>query len=194
VTVRKPTLHHVTIKTSRLAEMVAWYRTVVGAEVQVQNEHAAWMTNDDANHRVAFLAVPGLADDPHKSQHNGMHNRAFEYGSFADLVSSYERLKEHNILSAFSVDRGLTTSMYYRDPEGNYVELQCDNFGDGKKSGHWMRTARDFAANPTGTFFDPEKVLQAFRSGQPFETLQAAMWAGKFAPDTIPNVGLPQSG
>ena len=29
----KPTLHHVTIKTSRLDEMIKWYEFVLGAEV-----------------------------------------------------------------------------------------------------------------------------------------------------------------
>jgi catechol 2,3-dioxygenase len=30
----KPKLHHVTIKTSRLDEMIAWYGQVIGAQVQ----------------------------------------------------------------------------------------------------------------------------------------------------------------
>src|SRR5271169_4503399 len=72
----KPKLHHVTIKTSRLDEMIAWYALVVGAE-----QGAAWMTNDAANHRIAFLAVPGLIDDAQKANHNGMHHCAFEYDS-----------------------------------------------------------------------------------------------------------------
>jgi hypothetical protein len=149
------------------------------------------MTNDGANHRVAFLAVPGLGDDPQKIRHNGMHHSAFEYASFSDLMSTYERLKNENVLPAFSLDHGLTTSLYYRDPEGNFVELQCDNFGDWQRSSHWMRTSPDFAANPIGTFFDPDKVLNAFKSGQPFATLQPAMRAGEFAPERTPNIGLP---
>ena len=60
----KPKLHHVTIKTSRLDEMVAWYKAVVGAEVNFQDANNAWMSNDAANHRIAFLSVPALSDDP----------------------------------------------------------------------------------------------------------------------------------
>ncbi len=56
----KPAFHHVTIKTSRLQEMVDWYVTVVGAKVNFQDAHNAWTTNDEANHRIAFLSVPGL--------------------------------------------------------------------------------------------------------------------------------------
>ena len=59
----KPKLHHVTIKTSRLDEMITWYGVVIGAKVQFRDQTAAWTTNDEANHRIAFLAPPGLSDD-----------------------------------------------------------------------------------------------------------------------------------
>ncbi len=45
----RPSLHHVTMKTSRLDEMIKWYALVVGTQVLFRNETAAWTTNDDAN-------------------------------------------------------------------------------------------------------------------------------------------------
>src|SRR5713101_7206321 len=149
----KPTLHHVTIKTSRLDDMITWYALVVGAKVQFRYRAGAWMTNDDANHRIAFLTVPGLADDAEKNRHNGMHHCAFEYGSFADLMTSFDRLRKAGVEPAFCVDHGLTISIYYEDPEGNYVELQSDNFSDWKLSTEYMRTSREFSENPIGVFF-----------------------------------------
>jgi len=76
----KPTLHHVMMKTSHLDGMIAWYAPVIGAQVQLRDQAAAWMTNDEANHRIGFLAVPGLGNDAEKVRHNGMHHCAFEYG------------------------------------------------------------------------------------------------------------------
>lgn len=187
----RPVFHHVTIKTSRLSEMVAWYAAVVGAKVNFQDANNAWMTNDEANHRVAFLSVPGLEADPDKVKHTGMHHSAFEYASFADLMSSYERMKAEGIVPAFALDHGLTTSLYYKDPEGNYVELQCDNFSDWARSSEFMRTSADFKANPIGTFFDPERVSQAHAAGRTFKSLQPAVRAGEFVPDQVPNIGLP---
>ena len=191
MSVIRPAFHHVTIKTSRLQEMVDWYKILVGVEVNFQDANNAWTTNDEANHRIAFLSAPGLQDDPDKTRHNGMHHSAFEYASFDDLMSSYERLKGEGILPAFSLDHGLTISLYYRDPEGNYVELQSDNFSDWKRSTEFMRTSKDFQSNPIGTFFDPEKVCQAHKMGESFVALQPAIRAGKFTPDTIPPMGLP---
>lgn len=187
----RPVLHHVTIKTSRIPEMVAWYATVVGVKVNFQDANNAWTTNDEANHRVAFLSVPGLEADPDKVKHTGMHHSAFEYASFADLMSSYGRMKKEGIVPAFSLDHGLTTSLYYKDPDGNYVELQCDNFGNWAQSSEFMRTSKDFQSNPIGTFFDPERVSQAHAAGRPFEDLQPAVRAGEFVPDRVPSMGLP---
>lgn len=187
----KPKLHHVTIKTSRLQEMVDWYSAVVGLQVNFQDANNAWMSNDDANHRVAFLSVPGLSEDPRKISHTGMHHSAFEYDSFDDLIASYERMKDAGILPAFALDHGLTISIYYQDPEGNHVELQSDNFGDWAKSTEFMRTSTDFQSNPIGTFFDVEKVSRAHAAGRDFKTLQPAIRAGEFLPDSIPSMGLP---
>jgi catechol 2,3-dioxygenase len=187
----KPKLHHVTIKTSRLDEMIAWYALVVGAEVQFRDQGAAWMTNDAANHRIAFLAVPGLSDDAQKTNHNGMHHCAFEYDSFAELMASFDRLRKAGLEPAFCLDHGLTISLYYKDPEGNFVELQSDNFSDWRLSGEFIRTSTDFAANPIGTFFDPARVYEQFQAGAEFETLQRSIRAGAYVPDTIPGLGLP---
>jgi catechol 2,3-dioxygenase len=187
----KPAFHHVTFKTSRLAEMVAWYGTVVGARPTFQDANNAWTTNDEANHRVAFLSAPGLGDDPDKRRHNGIHHSAFEYESFADLMSSYARLRDEGIAPAFSLDHGMTISIYYKDPEGNFVELQCDSYGYWRQSSEWMRSSPDFASNPIGTFFDPERVYQDHTRGTSFDELHVRMRRGDYQPAETPDLGLP---
>jgi len=187
----RPSLHHVNIKTSRLDEMIKWYGLVVGTQEQFRFETGAWTTNDGANHRIAFLAVPGLSDDADKVRHNGMHHCAFEYGSFAELMSTYDRLRQSGVEPVFSLDHGMTMSLYYKDPDGNFVELQSDNFSDWKLSAEYMRESPQFAANPIGVFFDPARVYETFKSGTDFETLEKAVYAGAFLPDPIPNIGLP---
>lgn len=89
-----PKFHHVNLKTTRLQEMIDFYRELVGAEVTFQDPVGAWLSNDEANHRIALLAFPNFVDDPDKDNRTGMHHSAFEYGSFDDLNASYLRLKE----------------------------------------------------------------------------------------------------
>ena len=46
-----------------------------------------------------------------------------------ELLDTYQRLKSDGIVPHGCLDHGMTTSFYYVDPDGNSVELQCDNFG-----------------------------------------------------------------
>ena len=188
----KPKLHHVTMKTTRLDAMITWYGIVTGSVVNFRDQGAAWTSNDAANHRIAFLSVPGLKDDAEKTAHTGLHHTAFEYDSFADLMASFDRLRKAKVEPAFCLDHGMTISIYYCDPDGNFVELQSDSFSDWKLSAEWMRTSPDFAANPIGTFFDPARVYDAFRAGTEFKVLQAGMRRGDYLPNPMPaGIGLP---
>jgi hypothetical protein len=121
-----------------------------------------------------------------------MHHCAFEYDTFADLMSTFDRLRKAGVEPAFCLDHGLTISLYYKDPEGNFVELQSDNFSNWALSTEFMRTSADFAANPIGTFFDPALVYEKLQSGADFKTLQKAIRDGRYLPDPIPSsIGLP---
>ncbi len=190
-TTAKPAFHHVNLKTTRLQEMIDWYGTVVGTEVVFQDGTGAWLSNDGANHRVALLAFPGFADDPEKDTRTGMHHSAFEFGSFEDLSSNYLRLKAAGIEPEFCLDHGMTFSYYYKDPDGNRVELQVDNFGDWSKSSAWMRESLEFQADPLGKFVDPQRVADAYAAGTTFAQIHESAMAGELGPETAP-LDLPQ--
>jgi catechol-2,3-dioxygenase len=113
----------VNFKTTRLKKMIDWYAKVAGADVNFRFPGDAWVANDRANHRIAFLAGPGLRDDAEKVAHNGLHHTAFECDSFDDLMSSYARLKKLGIKPGVCFNHGLTTSLYCADPDGNMIEL-----------------------------------------------------------------------
>jgi catechol 2,3-dioxygenase len=189
-----PTMHHINLKTTKLQEMIDWYGLVIGAKPNFQNPVLAFITHDRANHRIALLAVPGLHDDPQKFVHTGIHHTAFEYASFADLMSTYARLKRAGIEPQFCLNHGLTTSLYYPDPDQNMVELQVDNFGDWEASAEWMRTSDDFRNDPIGSFFDADAVLAAYEGGATFEQLQIDTRGGKFPPKKQPDLNLPPLG
>jgi catechol 2,3-dioxygenase len=181
-----PTFHHVNLKTTRLQEMIDFYGTLVGAEVIFQDQVGAWLSNDNANHRVALLSFPNFVDDAEKETRTGMHHSAFEYSSFEDLNSSYVRLREAGITPAMCLDHGMTFSYYYADPDGNNVELQVDCFGDWKKSTEWMRTSDEFKANPIGQFVNPELVAADHAGGMSFAEIHAKAMAGGYAPEQAP--------
>ena len=187
-----PKFHHVNLKTTRLQEMIDWYSAVVGAEVLFRYELGAWISNDDANHRIALLAFPGLIDDPEKETRTGLHHTAFEYADFDELNAGYLRLKAEGIVPEFCLDHGMTFSYYYRDPDGNRVELQVDNFGDWSKSRAWMRDSPEFAQDPLGKFVDPDRVAGVYADGVSFDEIHRRAIAGELTPETAP-LDLPQA-
>lgn len=188
-----PKFHHFNLKTTKLQEMIDWYSTVVGAQVLFQDDVGAWLSNDEANHRIALLAFPGFVDDPEKDTRTGLHHSAFEYDGFDDLNASYLRLRDAGIEPALCLDHGMTFSYYYKDPDGNHVELQCDVFGDWAASSAYMRTSEVFHANPIGMFVDPAKVADAAGGGESFERIHERAMAGEFAPPAPP-VEIPTEG
>ncbi len=179
----RPRFHHFNLKTTRLQELIDWYSVVVGAEVTFQDATGAWLTNDAANHRIALLAFPGFVDDPDKDTRTGMHHSAFEYERFEDLNASYLRLRERGIEPDVCIDHGMTLSYYYKDPDGNHVELQVDVFGDWEASRDWMRTSPEFHANPIGVFVRARADrLRGGRGRPPSRTIHAHAMAGQLSP------------
>jgi catechol 2,3-dioxygenase len=172
--------------------MIRWYARVLGMEAVFAAPFAAWMTNDRANHRLALTAVPRLERDPGKRVHARVHHFAFEYGSFDDLDATFVRLRDGGIVPRACLDHGMTFSYYYADPDENYVELQCDVFGDWDESRTWMATSPEFAANPIGAFVDPGKIAAAYAAGTTFEDIRRRVWETyDFRPDELPDMGGP---
>jgi catechol 2,3-dioxygenase len=151
----------------------------------------AWLTNDEANHRLALLFSPRFSEDPDKLVHTGIHHSAFEYATMGALLDTYSRLKSLNIEPHACLDHGMTTSFYYEDPDGNSVELQSDNFGNWQESSEWISTSPQFAADPIGTPFDPEQMVAARQAGASFTELHERAYAGGFKPSGPLDLHLP---
>jgi catechol 2,3-dioxygenase len=181
-----PKFHHTTFLTLKLHEMVAWYEKVAGLTPVHYSEGAAWLTNDEANHRIALVAHPLVKKPVDKSHSAGMHHTAFEYGNLDQWLDNYSRLKEDGIVPFMCMDHGITMSMYYADPEGNGVEIQVDAFGDWSVSKEWMWSSAEFAAEPLGQFFDPDKLVEARRDGLSMDEIHKNARGGKYLPENPP--------
>jgi catechol 2,3-dioxygenase-like lactoylglutathione lyase family enzyme len=155
---------HAVLRTNKFKPMVEWYKTVLMAEVVAENEMLAFMTYDDEHHRIAIAAIPGLNDRPPHSV--GLDHLAYTYDNLADLVATYERLKAAGITPAVTINHGPTTSMYYRDPDGNKVELQIDNFESVEDLKGFFRGGA-FKKNPIGVTFDADELARKFHAGVP---------------------------
>ncbi|MGW6174086.1 VOC family protein [Arthrobacter sp. NPDC055138] len=187
-----PKLHHATFMTLDVDAMVRWYELVCGLQPVYYAEHAAWLTNDEANHRIALLRLPGTKPPVDKPHTAGLHHTAFEYESFDQWLDNYARLRDQGILPAVNLHHGMTMSMYYIDPDGNGVEIQVDAWHDWAVSKEWMWASQEFSEDQMGPQFDPEQLLAARASGLDFDTIQKKAYAGEYTPaDANPDVSFP---
>ena len=176
---------HAVLRTNKFRQMLDWYKTVLQAEVVFEGPMIAFMTYDDEHHRLALVAYPGLADRPPRSA--GLDHLAYTYASLGDLVATYERLKAANITPVAPINHGLTLSMYYRDPDGNKVELQIDNFETVEELKGFFRS-NDFSKNPIGVSFDPDELARQYHAGVPESELKKYRPEQGLNPDTMPEM------
>ena len=186
-----PALHHFGLKTSNLDAMVDWYGKVLGMKPNHRTQATkaaqgdsrwkiAWVSNDEANHRISIMALPRMADDEQRSRHKGVHHIAFEYATLDDLLATFARLKLLAIEPVSAADHGATTSFYYEDPDHNSIELMVDNFGDGEQSSDFMRRSPAFADNPMGADVDPDQIYAARAAGMSVAEIHERAYQGEF--------------
>jgi catechol-2,3-dioxygenase len=156
-------LSHIVLQTNHREEMVKWYCAVLGAEVLHENEHICFISYDDEHHRVAFINPGPLAE--HDSARAGLHHVAFTFAVLDDLTENYLRLQDLGIRPHRCVNHGVTTSMYYRDPDSNQVELLVDNFATATEGQAYMRQRSATDKNPVGVVYDPEELVKQVRAG-----------------------------
>jgi len=171
-------LAHVVFQTNQINRMRDWYCTALDAHVIHENPQICFITYDDEHHRIAFIdpgslaprapSLPGRLIDP--SEPPGLHHVAFTYADMGTYLDNYVRLKEQGIVPFRCINHGPTTSMYYRDPDGNRVELQIDNFATAQEGQDWLRTPA-FKENPIGVEYDPDQLVARFRAGVPVSEL-----------------------
>jgi catechol 2,3-dioxygenase-like lactoylglutathione lyase family enzyme len=179
-----PKFAHVVLQTSRLDEMRTWYCTLLDGHVVFEGHGLSFVTFDEEHHRIAFLSPPvPLADKSPAAA--GMHHVAYTFDSLDDLLDRYSELKAAGIEPRAPVQHGVTTSLYYRDPDGNHVELQVDNFATPAEATGYME-GPEYAADPIGVGFEPEKMRAARASGTGEAELCTRSWALATSPD-LPN-------
>jgi catechol 2,3-dioxygenase-like lactoylglutathione lyase family enzyme len=176
---------HFVLRTGQIERMAEWYQTVLGARIVFRDERLCFLSYDDEHHRLALIQIPGLA--PRDAEAAGTDHVAYSYRDLGELLATYRRLKEHGILPHWPINHGVTTSMYYRDPDNNRVELQIDNFATAAELDGYFHSAA-FAANPVGVTYDPEELAARYETGEPVADLLRIppMPAGKSPWDMLP--------
>lgn len=194
-------LAHVVLYTEKLEQMRAWYLRVLDAHVVHENPSMVFLTYDEEHHRIAIADLresaqaydPGSVGElPHTGSApqvsvvqgplaalagppTGLGHIAFTFNSLDELLDNFGRLRQEGIVPVLTINHGTTTSLYYKDPDGNKIELQIDNF-DTVAEGVKFMESESFAKNPIGVLFDPDQLIRRRRAGEIPSKIVAPTW------------------
>ena len=158
---------HFGIRTTpdKFEAMVSWHLNFFGARAVLRNKNAVFIAWDDEHHRMVIVSDPSHEQIPNRATAATVYHIAFTLNSLADLATSYEQKKARGILPHWPVNHGMSTSMYYTDPDGNEFEMQVNNFDTAEEALAFMATP-EYAENPIGVDIGIEDWLKRVRSGE----------------------------
>ena len=148
-------LGHVGLFVQDPATMVDFYESFLGMQVtdRGENDRIVFLSArpEQEHHELALLKAPDIKSE--------VQQISFTVGSLADLRAFYRQIKERGYPVDRVVNHGIAFGCYFRDPEGNRVEI------------YWS-TGKDYP-QPHGDPIDldqPESELLALLDRMPAKT------------------------
>lgn len=145
-------------------KMVQWHLDFFVGRIFLRNEKAVFIAYGDEHHRLVIVNDPSHRPIEDRKTAATIYHIAFTINSLADLATRYEQKKVRGILPHWPVNHGISTSMYYSDPDGNEFELQVDNFPTAQEALDFMASG-EYARNPIGVDIDIDEWLRRVHSG-----------------------------
>jgi catechol-2,3-dioxygenase len=153
-------LAHVVFRTTpgSYQPMIQFYKELLNAEIVHTTPVLTFLRYDEEHHRIAIIQTPDTTPKPQEISHAGLDHIAFTYPTLTALAQQYVYMKSmpEPLRPLWTVNHGPTTSLYYRDPDGNKVELQVDNFDVPEDADAFMKGPL-YDQNPMGTDFDADQ-------------------------------------
>ncbi|QDY69674.1 VOC family protein [Qingshengfaniella alkalisoli] len=118
---------HVHLKVADLDRSVAFYRDVLGFEVQqYYGRRAAFLSAGGYHHHIGLNTWESANGTPPPHGHTGLFHAAILYPDRASLGDALHRLTQAGIALDGAADHGVSEAIYLRDPDGNGLELYRD--------------------------------------------------------------------
>src|SRR5713226_6035555 len=127
--IRPERIAHVVLKVRNLARSRKFYTQVLGMDVMKESPEIGMLflaSNGRDHHEIALLEIGPQAEAP-RANEIGLVHIAFRLENEEKLQAAYKELKEKRVPIAFTVNHGITKSVYFRDPDGHELEVYCDN-------------------------------------------------------------------
>ncbi len=178
--------HHVAFKTQNYEKMIMFYEKLFGCKPMYKSKDIAFLAFDEEHHRIAiantepgikklgFIAriVLGLKNWLNKNVPTtiGLDHISYRLNPIDRWFEFYHKAKERGLKPYWTINHGWITGMYYKDPDGNLVELFFEHW---KNDDEYKKeiSARGFPEEPVGTNMDIDILYQMYKNGEPLENL-----------------------
>lgn len=129
-------IHHITAICSNLERTVSFYRDLLGLSLLKQSTN-----EDDPGARHFYFGDPEASPGSiitfmeYPNMEEGVvgvgivHHFALRTGSIAELDAWCAHLTQHGIQCTEPINRTYYSSIYFRDPDGNIIEIATDGPG-----------------------------------------------------------------
>ena len=167
--IRPTHMAHFVLHSTRMSEMVEWYKRLLNAHEVFRNDELSFLTFDAEHHRIAIRQRSELKAPDRQTW--GVTHIAYSFASLGDLLATFMRLQREGVLPHRAINHGPTTSLYYHDPDGTNIELQTDNF-DAVEDAYAFMASDEFKRNPKGIPIDPQRLIRDYERGVPERVLK----------------------
>lgn len=168
-------------------DMIRFYEVFLGGRaVPVEGELLPDQIADEGQDLVLIAKRPDLPKAQQRS--TGFLHIAWCYNSLAELMYVYRNAVQNGYESVELLNSPVLLQFYFRDPEGNFVEIAIDGHDTADQTQTYMRASNSIRM-PNGIDhwkYDPEKVVKMLEAGVPdydilhHDTYHALAASGRF--------------
>lgn len=128
---------HVHLKVSDLDRSIAFYRDVLGFELQQKyGAQAAFLSAGGYHHHLGLNTWESRGGQRPGQGTTGLYHVAFLYPDRVALGRAVANVVGHGVALTGAADHGVSEAVYFEDPDGNGIELYRD-----REPSDWPRGA-----------------------------------------------------
>jgi catechol 2,3-dioxygenase len=118
---------HVHLKVSDLDRAVAFYRDVLGFEVQHRyGDQAAFLSAGGYHHHIGLNTWESKGGSPPPRGTTGLYHVAIRYPDRKTLAQAVQAVIDAGVPLTGASDHGVSEAIYFHDPDDNGIELYRD--------------------------------------------------------------------
>mgnify|MGYP001827386479 CR=1 FL=1 len=118
---------HIHLRVANLDRAISFYRDILGFELQQRfGARAAFLSAGGYHHHIGLNTWQSEGGTPPAPGHTGLYHVAFLYPDRPALARTLQSVLDAGVEIDGAADHGVSEAVYFRDPDGNGIEIYRD--------------------------------------------------------------------